>query len=158
MDIYNFLLPKYKKYNVELFLRGEEVDYKGRFLNDILNFSDKELEDCHDYIQCIFPTDNISKFNKTVIISKEKAAKLAKDEIIIDNMKKSFNRMLKFYKNNNHWIKSNNHNLMRITRILHSLEMFGLEEEIREFKIFLKEIHDKNKNVFTTKTISLWKI
>ena len=37
--------------NLYKFLKNEEKDFKGRFLSDIWDFTDDEIEDNHDFIQ-----------------------------------------------------------------------------------------------------------
>jgi len=42
------------------FLSGSGSDHRGRFLEDVLAFSDNELESRHDFIQWLFPLDTPS--------------------------------------------------------------------------------------------------
>ena len=39
----------------EEFLTLKGKDFKGRSLNDIWSFSDKEIQENHDFIQIVFP-------------------------------------------------------------------------------------------------------
>ena len=47
--------------NLYKFLKNEEKDIHGRFLSDIWNFSDDDIEDNHDFIQILFPLDKPSE-------------------------------------------------------------------------------------------------
>ena len=47
--------------NFENFLINAEPDFKDRFLNDIWNFSDEDIEHTHDFIQLLFPLNERSE-------------------------------------------------------------------------------------------------
>ena len=42
------------------FLTNNEPDFKNRFLKDIWNFSDEDIEHTHDFIQLLFPLNEES--------------------------------------------------------------------------------------------------
>ena len=46
--------------NIEKFLSNKEPDFKNRFLQDIWNYSDEQIEHTHDFIQLLFPLDEES--------------------------------------------------------------------------------------------------
>ena len=46
--------------NFENFLINAEPDFKNRFLNDIWDFSDEDIEHTHDFIQLLFPLNEKS--------------------------------------------------------------------------------------------------
>jgi hypothetical protein len=48
------------------FYSGLSPDHRGRHLNEILEWSDDELERVHDYIQWLFPLTERSGFNSTL--------------------------------------------------------------------------------------------
>ena len=48
--------------NFENFLTNTESDFKDRFLIDIWNFSDEDIEHTHDFIQLLFPLNEKSEF------------------------------------------------------------------------------------------------
>jgi len=125
------------------FLTNRGADYKGRTHEVILNFSDEELEKCHDQIQWMFPLHEESKFAETYpIITLDLMAEIRANEesvLIAERMRLAMNRMLQFYKFDEvlvdesarrtdawPWCMNNNHNLLRITRILRSARFFGV--------------------------------
>ncbi len=122
------------------FLEGTGTDDYGRKIEDIWKLSFDEKEYLHNYIQRIFPTDEMSKFDADAeIITKREAAVLAKNKMIIANMKKSYDVMLDFYGLKQYekhklenWLVKYNHNHLRLTRILKSLRLFGLNKEAKE--------------------------
>jgi hypothetical protein len=44
------------------FFEGTGTDHRGRYLKDILSWSDEKLESCQDYIQTLFPLPEGSCF------------------------------------------------------------------------------------------------
>lgn len=134
------------------FLEGTATDDCGRKIEDIWNLSYNKKEYLHNYIQRIFPTNQVSKFDADAeTIIKDEAAVFAKNKIIIANMKKSYDVMLDFYGLKQYeryklenWLVKYNHNHLRLTRMLKSLRMFGLNKEAKELYKKLMEVA-KNK-------------
>ena len=52
------------------FLSDKSPDFKGRYLTDIWNYNDDEIEYNHDFIQLIFPLDKPSQavFNNIYLV------------------------------------------------------------------------------------------
>jgi hypothetical protein len=132
------------------FLSGKQCDYKGRVYEDILFCSDQEMELCHDQVQWIFPLHEPSKFALTYpMINGEIAEECKKNAEIIENISNAIERMKDFYgldpqdrKKQKVWCKEFNHNLLRVTRIIRSARIFGLENEADEFYRLAKEAGD----------------
>ena len=51
-----------QKYEINFvdFLTNKKADFSGRFLQDIWNYSDIEIEHTHDFIQILFPLNEES--------------------------------------------------------------------------------------------------
>jgi len=141
------------------FYRGTGTDIEGRSLEKILAFSLDKKESAHDYIQWLFPIDASSQFNmRAPVLNHVLIAEMKKDPQVINNMKRSFHSMLEFYglgyDEKKHevykldsfetrakvWLTSGNHNFLRITRILHSLNLMGLHDEAAAFYKCLNSI------------------
>ena len=152
-----------------VFLKDECKNYNGYTLSDIWEFNDIQLEKQHNYIQWIFPLEKRSSFNIFCPIVRN--ISLYDDLIIRNNMIKSFSMMLKFYgfilkdnkilKHNYEarkviWISKNNHNFLRITRILKSLSLFKLNYYAIEFYKVLLLVYEENKDIISEKTIQYW--
>ena len=58
---------------IVLFLEGKIKDYEGRYLNDIWSFDDNKIENIHNFIQWVFPLDQLSKYvsSAPVLIDEE---------------------------------------------------------------------------------------
>jgi len=164
--MFNLFKVKNKNNNFDDFIdfySGKSKNWCGYFIDDILSFSNNQLETTHNYIQWIFPTTEKSKFNKNApIMTNEIIENFKNNPKCKENMLKCFEKMLNFYgltlenkcivKNINYkersynWIYLHHHNYLRITRILKSLKLFGFYEEYNDFLKVLKEIKDENKS------------
>ena len=142
---------------VRAFLAGEAPNIDGKTIWDILDYKNFALEDDHNYIQWVFPTDEKSFHSKTApIITKGEARLWGQDETIQENMHKMFQKMLIFYgypsiKSIRRW--GYDHNRLRITRIFKSLKMFGLMEEYEELKHW---IASHPKRAFDPISYGIW--
>jgi hypothetical protein len=129
---------------ISFYLR-EGTDNEGRKLDYIWGYSDDGLEWDHSWIQWTFPTKTISMFNADApILDEETIAAWKNDQILQHNLRISFNRVLTFLgmefneegkiilvKGDSHIWKGFNHNWLRITRILESLTLLGMEAEAK---------------------------
>lgn len=126
------------EHDVYAFLSSTGTDYKGRTYTEIINQDDLWLERTHDYIQCIFPTDEPSAYVSSPIVSIDEAKNMATDPVVTNNLRDGLRRMREFYEKNDHWLTPENHNYKRISRILRCLTIFGLHKEAQEFFEFAK--------------------
>jgi len=124
------------------FLKGETQDYKGRTYADIIGCDDTKMEQCHDQVQWMFPLHEESNFASTYPVITEEVVKEAKEnKDVIKNLKLASERMEKFYgigrftdiDKQRKWCREGDHNLLRITRIIRCLRIFGLEQEAEYF-------------------------
>lgn len=161
---------------VQFFTSGAR-DFRGRSLDDILRYSDSELESHHDYIQVLFPLHEPSAFNDNApLVTRADAEALQKSPAARASMQRALERMCRFYElqppqvrtaqvmesdgddgsrsgtsafplltaavaaagstvkaafleTTPWWCVPFDHNHLRITRIIRSLRLFGLEEE-----------------------------
>ena len=120
-------------------------DHQGRLITDIWQFSPQQLEACHDYIQWLFPLDQASQFNpKAPLLTQTDLNEFHHSLILKNNLLRSLDTMLEFYgfqrehQQIHHsenfsqrtavWLQPGNHNMLRISRILKSLRLLGLEQ------------------------------
>jgi hypothetical protein len=155
-----FFTPE-EKYDLHNFLRGEAPDFKGRKYSDILNMTNEELEEYHDYIQCIFPTDLSSIYVKNKTVSFQEAILWGQEERVQYNLYNGMKRMLDFFEDE-HWVTPENHNFKRISRIIRSLNMFSyipdkeaadkqaiaFREGTLEFCKYIQKIAEKYPDIF----------
>ena len=139
------------------FLRGEGPDINGRTLSSLNDSCDDELEQSHDFIQWMFPSDIPSKHNDYApVLTKEQIEMIRNDDLIKEWIRMSLLRMLYFYKGS-WWITRRNHNFLRITRILRCLWLSGLKWEYDKLQIVLDRIYNKHSDIIGSVTYTYWK-
>jgi hypothetical protein len=159
------------------FYSGAAADDRGRMLTDIQQWSDTELEDVHSYIQWLFPLREPSPVNPSApVLDREIIAEFRAHPELVERLRASFLRMLSFYglewrdgaivrganfaSRSSNWLWPGNHNHLRITRILKSLSLLGLEAEARAFLACLGEIYRdeerKPRSSISTETWRFW--
>lgn len=132
------------------FYSGFATDVQGRWIEDIWAWSNDTLESVHDYIQWLFPLPVASDYNTNApIIDHYDVEMFREDERLRSRLRRSLERMLEFYglqlnssseqfaierttsftARSDDWLHSGNHNHLRLTRILKSTQLLGLEGE-----------------------------
>lgn len=133
-------------------------DSKGRTLSEILQFPNHQLERHHDYIQWLFPLPEPSSYIWGAPKIDRATAHAFRTRVELRNrLRESLVCMASFYgfkvvlassstgtqfsiqegsnfqRNSGFWIRSFDHNHLRITRIIRCLRVLGLEVEAEEF-------------------------
>jgi len=120
------------------FLRGIIPDYKGRMHEDLIRFSDVEMERCHDQCQWLFPLHEESKFADTYPIITKEVVELSEEYPEVNsNIMKASRRMRLFLgirpfdniERQRDWLEDGNHNLLRVTRVIRCLRLFNMVEQ-----------------------------
>jgi len=124
-------------------------DDRGRTLEQIWTWTDAELEAVHDYIQWMFPTPQPSGVNPFApLVTPATIRAFGARPALRDRLRQSLDRMLAFYglrradasrriemdparfaSRARTWLHPGNHNHLRLTRIMQSLAVLGLEDE-----------------------------
>ena len=128
----------------------------GYTLRQVLEWPDGEWEDRHDFIQWVFPTDEPSMYNSNApVLDAATVARFRADPLMRQRLRRGFDRWLSFcgvartadglaFDNPNPgvWGRAN-HNWLRITRILRSLNLLGLPDEARAFFALLATVRQQ---------------
>jgi hypothetical protein len=160
------------------FYSGNGYDHIGRSLDAILNFTDEQLENIHDFIQWLFPIETQSQVNPSApVVCKDIQLQFRNTALLRANLCKACRRMLDFYGLHCHaktapssrvtldrnfhsksgkWLMKHNHNHLRLTRILKSLRLLGLEVCSKNLFLCLKNIALRNPQSISTETLSYW--
>lgn len=147
--------------NFESFLSNDSnqgVDFKGRTLQDIWSYSDDEIEKKHDFIQMIFPLNQPSNsvFHGIYLDDSRVIEDLQKNPIVNSNMLKSASWYLSFLERTNHWKQPNNHNHLRITRVIQSLRLLVSDKEADAFYNSVMVLLSEN-NQINALSLQYWK-
>jgi hypothetical protein len=155
------------------FYRGLKTDTEGRLLEDILGWPDDDLEAVHDFIQWLFPLPEPSQFNPDApLLTNEDIATFKSDPVLQINLMKSFERILAFlglslsegnvadgpnFKSRvaDVWA-SPNHNWLRISRILRSLTLLGMNDQAQAFYQWLNATYTGRKFPISADTFRYW--
>ncbi len=155
--------------NLVSFYLKESPNCDGRWLEEIWEWDDAEWEFDHDFIQWLFPTIEESRFNPDApLLNDEVIGEFRKDALLRHNLRCSYERWLQFCgikregdkitlvdRSENVW-GSLNHNWWRITRVLKSLMILGLEKEAREFSALLERLQNDKVIDVDEETRTYW--
>jgi hypothetical protein len=160
------------------FYRQEVPDTEGRMISDIWQWGHDQLEFCHDFIQWLFPLDVESNFNPDApLLTKEDQEAFRNNDLLRSHMRKSFDLWIRFLglafdvsgdgnattkivegsdfeARKSLWTHPN-HNWLRITRVLKSLRLCGMEREARMFFAALERLH--NEGFVSGNSFGFWK-
>jgi hypothetical protein len=140
------------------FYSGSAPDDRGRYRSDILAWNDDQLEAVHDYIQWLFPLREPSPVNPSAPrLTDAIVEEFRLRDDLQANLRESFERMERFYKAPaRHWLTPNNHNHLRITRILKCLMELGLEDCAVSFFEWLRLERTGAPSQVTEVTFRFW--
>jgi Opioid growth factor receptor (OGFr) conserved region len=164
------------------FYLGQQPNSQGRTIEDIWSWNYYKLESVHNYIQWLFPLKEKSRFNTSAPTLDDRTIQAFRtNEDLKNRLVTSLKVMLAFYglecregengkigevvivksgeylSRNREWIEICNHNYLRLTRILTSLTILGLENYALALFKCLDEIYNENKETIGLKTYTFWK-
>lgn len=161
------------------FYLGEFPDIEGRMIETIWSWDYRRLEYTHNYIQWLFPVKERSHFNPRAPILDDETIELFKSHPQLKaHLLQSVKVLLKFYglqcsreeaseveitksseyfERKQNWLNQDNHNYLRITRILTSLNLLGLGNYAQAFFKCLDQIYQEEKHQIGRETYEYWK-
>lgn len=151
------------------FLKGEGKSDNGYEIEDILTWGKDKLESSHDYIQRVFPLNAASVADDSApILTDEEIVLIKKAPQAISNIHKMYETMLKFYKLDGdkykdwtfsrHWNYKNDHNFLRLSRMLKCFRLLNMTEEYEDLVMRLFYPIDNNISEFkaSSTTRQIW--
>ena len=163
---------------VVAFYTGDAPDHLGRWIEEIWSWDDHRIEATHDYIQWLFPLPTASRFSATApMLTAEDVVAFATDERLRERLRTSLSVMLCFYglglggrheapiiapapsfnERAKHWVTRGNHNHLRLTRILRSLDLLGLHQEAEALQAGLIDIAARIEGGVSSETLRFWR-
>jgi opioid growth factor receptor-like protein len=154
------------------------TDDEGRTLEEIVGWDDVRLEMVHDYIQWLFPLPERSGANPSgPVLDGESIAAIRGDAEMQGRLRAAFERMLAFYgfapegdvlvegprfaAASRNWLHAGNHNHLRLTRILRSLRVLGLEREASLLWQALSALYEREsaagRRTIAAETFAFWR-
>jgi hypothetical protein len=160
------------------FYSGISTDACGRRLEEIWKWDHVRLEVVHDYIQWLFPLSVRSQFNPDAPVLTDHTVEVFRwDSSLRMRLKRSLKVMLDFYGLqllelddgsihikravnfailSHKWLTPGNHNHLRLTRIICSLKILGLETYSTALFNCLTEIYESYPEKISPITYQYW--
>ena len=156
------------------FYRDGARDDRGRTLAEILAWDDDRLEDVHDFIQWLFPLPERSGANPAApTLDAGVIAAFHSTPVMRERLRAAFDRMVRFYGlawdasaaivrapgfaiRADDWLWPMNHNHLRLTRILRSTLLLGLEAESKALFAALNAIYREYPTRVAARTHAFW--
>lgn len=128
------------------FLEGAEPNINKLYIQDIWDLSDEEIENTHDFIQWLFPTDKPSRYNLAApVLSEQDILNIQNSEKAKKNLKYSANWFLNFLDRHSYWIDKHDHNQLRIKRIKKCLRLLIDKNLSEKFLNRVNEFKERKK-------------
>lgn len=161
--------------SIVAFYHGTGRDGAGRLIYEVWRFDDDEIEGHHDFIQWLFPLPDPSAFNPAApLLTPEVAVAFHRTPELTRNLLRSLDMMLRFYglkrngtaitraadfeERQDWWLMPDDHNHLRLTRIMLSLAHLALPDEAAGLRKFLVEDLSKTAGArISTRTLQIWK-
>lgn len=163
---------------IDFYNQSGEDSY-GRSLEDILQWSEEQLETTHNYIQWLFPLIEASTFNSSApLLNRATISTFKQQQNIQANLVRSLHTMLTFYGLTLHesqpnqlviersakdfasaslrWLTPGNHNYLRFTRIIKSLCQLGLNHYAEALVHCLRIIYQEHSSTIGLVTYQHW--
>ena len=162
-----------------LYYSKKGTDQSNRTIEDVWSFTNTKLEKVHDYIQWLFPTTVMSEHNEYApVLTREDIRKFKNCISYRKNMLKSLDLMLNFYglvrlplngkvliqtstnfkTRSKVWLTEDNHNFLRLSRIIRSLSELGMKANAEALYHCLKDkIYPDYKKVIKSSSLRYWK-
>ncbi|MEZ0167501.1 opioid growth factor receptor-related protein [Microvirga sp. TS319] len=139
------------------YLTGDGRDSRGRCAGDVLLLPDETLEEVHDYIQWLFPlpTRSIAQPNAPVLTKAEIDA-IKVDPRAVETLRRAAERMLQFYSRTRWWLTGQDHNHLRITRIIRSLRLLVGPDTAQAFHRDILTLHDRAGAPVNPRSLQFW--
>jgi hypothetical protein len=159
------------------FYRDGAPDDEGRTLAEILAWDDDRLEAVHNFIQWLFPLPEPSGANPAAPILDPNSIRTFHASLAMQNrLRQSFERMIcsyglrrisspsaitierapNFAGRAQNWLRPMNHNHLRLTRILRSTLILGLESESKALFQALNAIYREFPDRIPARTHAFW--
>ena len=140
------------------FLQDTGPDHRGRFLSDILKFSDAQIESTHDFIQWIFPLDEPSSASSDApILEPGEIALIRKSSLAAHNLNASVQWFGDFLTRNPHWRIEHDHNHLRITRMIKSVRLLQGEPAANALRDRMLAMAETSKDKISQIAFDYWR-
>lgn len=139
------------------FLEGAGEDHARRTHAFILAQNDIFWEEQHDFIQWVFPLNEKSMaVPKSPVLRAPEVRDIKDSQKAQEALQKATKRFKRFLHNSFDWRYYNDHNHLRITRVIKSLRLTVSDESATKFKSWVYDELGDDLNRIDHKTRSFW--
>lgn len=140
------------------FLQDTGPDHRGRYLSDIWQLSDQQMETTHDYIQWVFPLNEPSSASPDApVLEQGEIALIHKSSIAAHNLNVSANWFCDFLKRNAHWRVAHDHNHLRITRMIKSQRLLLGETAANAIREKILQLAAPSTGQISENSLAYWR-
>lgn len=138
------------------FYQGKGLDDQGRSIDQILGWDPVKFDQIHDFIQWLFPLQEPSAFNKNApLLDSETVAAITNDISATCNIARSFLKFQNFMREYN-WVTPNNHNFLRISRVIKSLVLLDRAVMAQHIFDLAKIQYEAFSEIISDKVFNYW--
>ena len=120
------------------FLEGSGKDSCQRTLDFVVSQDDHYWEHTHDFIQWLFPLNEVShSVRNAPILTDDEIKQLRESETAQTNIERSVLRYKEFLAGTTNWRSGYDHNHLRISRVIKCLRLLVSDEEANAFKYWV---------------------
>jgi hypothetical protein len=142
---------------VVAFLEGEGPDARGRSLFDVLAMDNAALEQTHDFIQWLFPLREPSRAVPDAPVLTDDEVEAIRDSSMAQiALAAATDRMQAFYRMTHDWLMPNDHNHLRITRIIRSLRLLSGDDQADGFKATILSMVETTRAPVSARSRGYW--
>lgn len=142
--------------NLTLFFGGQPLQFSESWatIEDVLKFDDAQMESCHDWVQWLFPIPEPSKFNPRAPLLSSAMAKRIGEEYK-GEVERGYSRGMDSLEGNHRWVRTSDHNHLRISRALRFYTLTGFSEEALDLFHTARGLMVK-RGCLTGETLRFW--
>ncbi len=140
------------------FLQDVGPDHQGRYLSDIWKFSDQQIETTHDFVQWVFPLAEPSgAFPGAPVLEPAEIDLIHKSSPATMNLEKSGQWFVDYLARSKTWLRSHDHNHLRITRMIKSQRLLLGELAAESTKARVLQMATKTKAPIDDVAYEYWR-
>ena len=139
------------------FLVGDGRDPAGFTLDALLDSSDSDLEDRHDFVQWLFPLDKPSRaVSGAPVLTADDIMRIRASGRARANLYAAAERMKRYYARTESWRRESDHNHLRITRIIRSLRLLVGDTPADGFRTHIMTVLGSDRANVSATAIDFW--
>jgi len=124
------------------FYRDRAPAGRGQTLAGILSYTDLKMEQTHDWVQWCFPLPQPSQFQPQSPLLTSADIEVFKEDLLVQaNVVVALERFAEFLRRTTYWQRPQDHNHLRITRVLRFLVLIDKAREAQAMLLWLLNNH-----------------